>query len=258
MDRPSPSARGKPFGSPLWKKVDLIYEKPVWHYQDSWKQRHSPWYCDAENLRLILKPTEAGQLGVFPEHWGHWSWLLSLFGSRDPTDIRVLSLFAYTGATTLFLARLGCSVTHVDASRPTVQWARENCELNDMSGLPIRWVVEDARRYAERECLRSANYDLVILDPPSFGHGPRKEQWSLRRDLPNLMERCWKLLSPDPLGVLLCGHSQNIDLKKMVQQLKATVGNQALGNVDIQQSILLDEEKRDLDCGYACRFSFVS
>ncbi len=258
MDRPSPSARGKPFGSPLWKKVDLIYEKPVWHYQDSWKQLDSLWCCDAENLRLILKPTEAGQLGVFPEHWGHWRWLDSLIGSRSPTDVRVLSLFAYTGATTLFLARLGCAVTHVDASRPTVQWARENCELNNMNHLPIRWVVEDARRYAERECQRNAIYDLIILDPPSFGHGPRQEQWRLRRDLPNLMETCWRLLSPNPLGVLLCGHSQNIDLKQTVQQLKAIVGNQALGKVDLQQSTLVDEKKRDLDCGYACRFSFVS
>src|SRR5205823_4346165 len=122
---------------------------------------------------------------------------------------RVLNLFGYTGGSTLAAATAGAQVTHVDASRPAVAWARRNATLSEMGGAPIRWIVDDALGFVEREGRRGRRYDALVLDPPSYGHGPRGERWTLQDQLPVLLDAALRLL-PEPSFVALTAHAEGL------------------------------------------------
>lgn len=260
LNRPCPGAKYPPAGSPLWGQENLVFDQ----ISGRWRERtpidfaKNPWKIAAQGLTLKLRPTAAGQIGIFPEHWQHWDWLASCLGKQrgDLSSMRVLSLFAYTGATTLFLAQKGVQVTHVDSSKPTVAWARESCHLSGLESATIRWLVEDAVRYVEREAKRGHRYDAIILDPPTYGHGTRDETWNIYKHLSPLLSKCWELLSDERCCVLLCGHSPDIDLKQLARELGSQVGKQQLGVNTIMQAGLEDSFGRMLDCGFACRFEF--
>lgn len=258
VDRPSPGVVGRSMGSPDWEKADLQFDenRNSWNYRDSCSDRIEAWFCEIGPVRMRLKPTSTGQIGIFAEHWEHWSWIAS--NPLPPTDepIRVLNLFAYTGATTLALASQGYSVTHVDSSKPTVAWARENCEASGLREASIRWIVDDALKFVEREVRRGSQYDVILLDPPTFGHGTNKQRWEVHRDLPRLLNGCWKLLSEHRRNVLLTGHSQNMDLRQLARDLEDEFGSKSIGSFKIQQAYLMDQSDRKLDCGYACKFSW--
>jgi len=160
------------------------------------------WQMRREKLSFWVEPTPSGHLGVFPDQASHWDWLASLIAFA-PTPLRVLSLFGYTGLATLACAAAGARVTHVDASRKAIKWARENQTLSQLEDRPIRWLVDDAQAFVAREIRRGRTYDGLILDPPRFGRGPKGEIWRLEESLPALLRQCRKLLSPDPLFVLL-------------------------------------------------------
>lgn len=155
-----------------------------------------------KNLAFWVQPTPAGHLGVFPDQASHWDWLAGLIeAARTPP--KVLSLFGYTGLATLSAAAAGAHVTHVDASRQAIKWARENQSLSQLADRPIRWMVDDAQTFVAREVRRGRAYDALILDPPRFGRGPKGELWKVEGSLPALLHQCRKLLSPTPLFVLL-------------------------------------------------------
>jgi 23S rRNA (cytosine1962-C5)-methyltransferase len=158
-----------------------------------------------------LRPTETGQVGLFPEHLATIPWLVDQVASRAPlggTPPAVLHLFAYTGLATLAMARAGAAVAHVDASRPTVSWARENAELNDLTGRPIRWLVDDAPTFVAREARRGRRYDGIVLDPPTYGHGERRGQaWRIETDLEPLLAACREIATDDAF-VLLTAHTE--------------------------------------------------
>lgn len=141
-------------------------------------------------------------LGVFPEQVAHWRWLAAQAPER-PGGASFLNLFGYTGAATLAAARGGFTVTHVDASRPAVAWARHNQALNGMEGLPIRWIVDDAVKYMRREIRRGRRYDALALDPPSFGRGPAGEIWKAEEHLADLLGVCREALTERPRFVVL-------------------------------------------------------
>ena len=168
----------------------------------------------------------------------------------------MLHLFGYTGATTLALAGMGYHVTHVDASKPTVQWARENAYRSGLSDKPIRWLVEDAAKFVAREVRRGNQYEAIILDPPSFGHGTKAERWEIQRDLYPLMENCWRILSAQRSFVLLCGHSADIRLRDIQHKLQDEFGKEATGGLKTHMASLTSASGRVLDCGYACRFEW--
>jgi 23S rRNA (cytosine1962-C5)-methyltransferase len=162
-----------------------------------------PWEIAVAGVTLELRPTDAGQVGLFPEHVATVPWLLAQGGGA------VLSLFAYTGLTTLALAGAGAAVTHVDASRPAVSWARRNAERSGLADRPIRWIVDDARAFVAREARRGRRYDGLILDPPSYGHGPKGHAWSMD-DLPDLLVAARGIVSADAF-VLLTAHTPGHD-----------------------------------------------
>ena len=153
-------------------------------------------------IKFSAMTTPGRHLGVFPEVASHWDFMADSVrkAGRQPN---ILNLFGYTGLASLAAAAAGASVTHVDASKKSVTWARENQELSGLKEKPIRWVVEDAVKYVQREAKRGVKYDGIILDPPKFGRGPKGEIWEVYKSLPNLLDMCRACLSNDPLFVIV-------------------------------------------------------
>ena len=153
-------------------------------------------------LRFNVMATPGRHLGVFPETASHWDWMAGLIQEAG-RPIKVLNLFGYTGLATLAAAAAGASVTHVDASKKSVGWARENQSLSGLEQRPIRWIVDDAMKFVQREGRRGSRYDGIILDPPKFGRGPKGEVWEVYKSLPDLLESCKEVLGDKPLFVAL-------------------------------------------------------
>ena len=163
-------------------------------------------------LRFLIKPTTSKHLGLFPEQATNWSWLREIISRASRQEpIRVLNLFGYTGGATLAAAKAGASVTHVDAARAMVGWCSENAKLSGLSEAPIRYVVEDAVKYLQREIRRGNHYDGIIMDPPSFGRGKNGELWKLSDHLPQLIQQAREALSENPLFLLLNTYSDLVD-----------------------------------------------
>ena len=152
-------------------------------------------------LKFWVMTTPGRHLGAFPEVAAHWDWSSDLI-SRSKREINVLNLFGYTGLASLAAAASGAKVTHVDASKKSVSWARENQALSKLEEKPIRWIVDDALKFVQREARRGVKYDGIILDPPKFGRGPKGEVWEVYKSLPDLMQACRECLSPNPLFVV--------------------------------------------------------
>jgi 23S rRNA (cytosine1962-C5)-methyltransferase len=160
-------------------------------------------------VRFNARLTAFRHLALFPEQASNWAWLEDrLTTSRD--GLKILNLFGYTGVASLVAARAGAGVTHVDASKKAVAWARQNAELSGLAAAPVRWICEDARRWVQREVRRGARYDGIILDPPKYGRGPAGEVWRLYDDLPELLAGCATLLSDQASFLLLNAYSERL------------------------------------------------
>ncbi len=203
VDRPAPAADAPRRAPPsAWDGADLRFDR-----DRGWSGPPEPWTIELDALTLELRPATAGQVGLFPEHLTFWPFLReALAGIDSPT---VLHLFASTGATTLALARAGASVTHVDASRPSVVWARRNADLSGLGEAAIRWIVDDALAFTRREARRGRRYDGIVLDPPSYGHGTGGRRWELGQALPDLLDAIAEV-SADEAVVLLTAHTTGI------------------------------------------------
>jgi 23S rRNA (cytosine1962-C5)-methyltransferase len=203
IDRPLPTALGARRDPDAWRTADLRFHRDRGWSGDAEARR--PWPIVVDGVTLELRPTEAGQVGLFPEHAAMLPWLRERVAARDevgevgeaPAAPAVLHLFAYTGLVTLALAAAGAQVAHVDAARPTVGWARTNATLSGLADRPIRWIVDDATAFTGREVRRGRRYAGVVLDPPSYGHGPGAGAWRIGDDLPPLLTAIAGLLTPD-------------------------------------------------------------
>jgi len=213
------------------------------------------------DLRFNVMTTPGRHLGVFPEVASHWDFManaingaksLPTFGNQrqESLDSRpnVLNLFGYTGLASLAAAAAGASVTHVDASKKSVSWARENQELSGLGDKPIRWIVEDALKYVQREAKRGVKYDGVILDPPKFGRGPKGEVWEVYKSLPNLLDEIRQCLSENPLFVIVTVYavrasaihvSQAVD--EMMKKYKGTLDSGELVTREKSKNRLLSQ-----------------
>ena len=204
--RPEPQADWSPsLSKETWNAAHGSFIQPPRSKNGEWRfaQPVRPrWKMRRNHLSFWVEPTPSGHLGVFPDQASHWDWLTSLIESAVGPP-KVLSLFGYTGLATLACAAAGAHVTHVDASRKAVKWARENQFLSQLADRPIRWLVDDAQSFVAREVRRGRTYDGLILDPPRFGRGPKGELWKLQESLPALLRQCRKLLSASPLFILL-------------------------------------------------------
>jgi 23S rRNA (cytosine1962-C5)-methyltransferase len=186
---------------PEWRKFDASIADAGGEWKLNGKPTRS-WILPYGDLRFEARLTDMSKhVGVFPEQEPHWRWLEERLHKR--TRPRVLNLFGYTGAATLVAAASGAEVTHVDASKPAMNWARHNQELSGMLKAPIRWILDDAFKFVAREVRRQRVYDAVLLDPPSFGRGPKGELWKVEQQIGSLLENIRAILNPDGGMVVL-------------------------------------------------------
>ncbi len=215
--RPEPQCFWRPRLEPgVWDAADAIFDPTDEEDTGRWKLAGRPpetWPLGWGDARFHARLTPFRHLAFFPEQAANWAWLDQRVRARAQIGAgppRVLNLFGYTGVASLVCAAAGAEVTHVDASKKSVGWARDNAELSGLSDKPIRWIVEDARRYVQREVRRGSRYDGVILDPPKYGRGPTGEVWRLFEDLAELTRSCAQLLSPDADFLLLNAYAARV------------------------------------------------
>jgi 23S rRNA (cytosine1962-C5)-methyltransferase len=217
LDRPAPGSASTTPGDPAaWPRAVARFERRPGAIAGRWQPEGAippGWAITVDGLTMELRLTPAGQVGVFPEHAPVARWAASQATALTSTLGRaplVLNLFGYTGLATLALARAGAEVAHVDASRPAVAWARRNAQLSGLADRSIRWLVEDAARFVAREARRGRQYDGVLLDPPTYGHGPGGTPWRLEADLEPLLAAVRTLVGTGPWFVACTAHTAGV------------------------------------------------
>ena len=207
LSRPDPQALWeKRLGADEWAKAQGRFERQS--REGKWIEKNLPkdWQIGFGDLQFLIKPTSFKHTGLFPEQLSNWQWGSDLIQNAG-REISVLNLFGYTGGATLAAAKARAKVTHVDASKIAVAWARQNAELSGLQDAPVRWIVEDVLKFVKREIKRGAKYDAVVMDPPAFGHGPDGELWKIEENFLELMQLLPELLSEQPLFVLINGYA---------------------------------------------------
>jgi len=235
--RPDPQVIWTGRQSPLWAKAHARYTRSKsgggqWEFLRSMPEQ---WETNYRDLKFHVKPMGFKHTGLFPEQAVNWD-LLDEHIRKQNKQIKILNLFAYTGGATLACLAAGAHVTHVDASKGMVQRARENAALSRLADKPVRWIVDDCVKFAQREVRRENRYDVILLDPPSYGRGPGGEVWQLGAELDGFLDLCVKLLEPN--GMLLLnsysaefspGVMAHLLARKFVPQLGGEVGCEEIG-----------------------------
>lgn len=255
VSRPDPQALWpKKLNSAAWQKADAFFNRDA--NDASWQTRRDlpqKWPIQLDGLKFWIKLSAFKHTGIFPENQPQWAWMRKMITeARRP--VNVLNLFGYTGGASLACAAAGASVCHLDGSKVAVTWARDNAELSSLSQKPIRWIVDDARAFVQRELKRERRYDAIIMDPPAFGHGPNRELWRIENDLLPLMENCRKILSDKPLFFLMNGYAAGysaLAYSNNLQHLFGKKGKLEIGELTIAHS----KDDRLLPCGIFARWS---
>jgi 23S rRNA (cytosine1962-C5)-methyltransferase len=236
LTRFEPQAIWKP-ALPLseWQNTDAVFRLEKGKQSGEWQFKHDfpkEWTIDLNGLTVELRIHNSRHIGIFPEQLPGWLWIEEQIRSAQ-TSPKVLNLFGYTGVASLFAARAGAEVTHVDASRASVKWAQQNQQLSGLSEKPIRWIVDDAFKFVEREVRRGNRYDGILLDPPRFGRGPKGEVWKFEKTVQELLQACRNILSPQPLFFYLTAYdvqNEPIELYRWVNDpLRAFKGQTEYG-----------------------------
>jgi 23S rRNA (cytosine1962-C5)-methyltransferase len=208
--RPEHQAVWKPALSPKeWERADAVFQPTSEESGGKWqfnRQIEPQWEMHYKDLTFLARTSNSRHLGVFPEQATHWDWI------RDQIDathkpIRVLNLFGYTGMASLAAAKSGANVTHLDASKKSIQYARENQLLSGLGEKSIRWIIDDAMKFVGREARRGVQYEGIILDPPKFGRGPKGEVWEFFKMLPYLLQEIKPVLAPKPLFLVITAYA---------------------------------------------------
>lgn len=220
--RPEPEAMWAPaLGEKDWQSTHAIFKPSPEENGGHWvslREVPARWAVSYKGLKCWLQMTASRHLGVFPEQASQWDWIESRV-TEAHRPVQVLNLFGYTGMASLAAARGGARVTHLDASRKVVSWGRENQELSGLGEKPIRWIVDDAIKFVEREGRRNNRYDGIILDPPKFGRGPKGEVWEFYRLIPELLGACKKIISDAPRFIVLTAYAVKASPITLMQAL---------------------------------------
>ena len=205
LQRPDPQTIWPRYRPELWGKAQAVYHRSErgggdWEFRRTLPEK---WTVSHKELQFYVRPTGFKHTGLFPEQAANWLWMQRLIQESHRHDLRILNLFGYTGGATLACVSAGAHVTHVDAAKGMVQWAKENALLNHLPESSFRWIVEDALRFVEREIRRGHVYDGIIMDPPSYGRGPGGEVWKLENELYGLVSSAAQLLSKQALFFLI-------------------------------------------------------
>jgi len=261
LRRPDPQAIWiKDMSEGKWKNADAYFfrdeDKKGWKKN---REMQNEWQISLGELKFNIKPTAFKHTGVFPEQEPNWNWIKDRIKNHESRitnqPIRVLNLFGYTGGATLAALSAGAEVTHVDSSKSAVTWAKENAEISGLSKKPVRWLIDDVRKFVMREIKRGVKYDGIIMDPPSFGRGAKSEIWKIEDDLPKLLEECSKILSDEPAFFLINGYASgysSIAYYNLIHPMFEKHGGQfEMGELSIEEWV----SKRLLSCGIFARWS---
>ncbi len=221
----------------LWYNADARYIRSSsgggsW---DVYKKLPDVWQIGYSELKFNIKPMGFKHTGIFPEQAVNWDMTARVIADAHRNDIKMLNLFAYTGGATVSAMNAGATVTHVDASKGMVQWAKENAESSGVSDRPVRWLVDDCKKFVEREIRRGNRYDIIIMDPPSYGRGPGGEVWKLENEVYSLCGLCAKLLSDDALLFLINSYTTGLSPSVMSYILGSLIVPQHGGKVSADE-----------------------
>ncbi|MBA2367466.1 MAG: class I SAM-dependent methyltransferase [Candidatus Protochlamydia sp.] len=206
LSRPCSQAVWKPQLPPHeWGTAHALFSREEENKWSGLARLPEMWEIEAAGIKFKISPTDFGHLGIFPEQKPFWEWIQTTLALRHKP--RVLNLFAYSGGSTLAAAKAGAAVCHLDASKGMVAWARENALLNGLKEAPIRWIVEDVKKFIQREIKRGSRYEAIILDPPSFGRGSKGELFKIEEEIVPLLHECRLLLSDQPIFILFSCHT---------------------------------------------------
>lgn len=243
MIRPDAEAVWKPaLPDKDWAKADAFFRPSPEENGGHWEFRRplpERWQMNYNGLRFWTQTGGSKQLGVFPEQSSQWDWVEKQIKTAQ-RPLNVLNLFGYTGLASLAAARAGARVTHLDASKKVVSWAKENQAISGLENRSIRWIVDDAVKFVEREGRRGAAYDGIILDPPKFGRGPKGEVWEFYKLLPNLLEDCRKILSQEPQFVVLTAYAVKASALTLHYALQEVLKDQP-GSIQIGEVALVEQ-----------------
>ncbi len=242
-----------------WDKVNGHYYRSA-KGGGEWKFFDLPeeWMISYRDRKFMLKPFSFKHTGLFPEQAVNWDWFSVLIQDAVSSgrSVRVLNLFAYTGGATLAALAAGASVTHVDASKGMVIWARENAQLSGLADRPVRWLVDDCTKFVEREIRRGSRYDAIILDPPSYGRGPKGEIWKMEESIFPLLQLLAKILSDHPLFVLLNSYTTGLQPAVLSYLLHTALDPVHPGNVEAEEvGLPVTGNGLVLPCGAAGRWT---
>jgi 23S rRNA (cytosine1962-C5)-methyltransferase len=256
--RPEPQCLWTPrLDQAAWDSADAVFDPAGEEDEGRWRFSSRPketWPLAWRGVRFNSRFTAFRHLAFFPEQAANWAWLDEAVRAAHQPG-RVLNLFGYTGVASLVCAAAGAAVTHVDASKKAIGWARENAELSGLAEHPIRWICEDARRYVQREARRGSRYEGIILDPPKYGRGPGGEVWRLLEDLPALLMLCIELLAPDARFLILNGYAERISGLSLGGLLRDAMAGRG-GRVDWGELALMEEAgERGVGLSFFARWS---
>ncbi|MBR0027906.1 MAG: class I SAM-dependent methyltransferase [Clostridia bacterium] len=257
LRRPDPQAVWSLKSAKEWNKADAHYHRSKsgggsWQYLN--KKLPDRWTINYGELTFNIKPMGFKHTGLFPEQAVNWDWFSNLIrGAEKP--IRVLNLFAYTGGATVAALNAGAEVVHVDASKGMVTWAKENVTSSGLADRPVRYIVDDVKKFVLREQWRGREYDAVIMDPPSYGRGPSGEVWKIENELYPLVEECVKLLSDKPLFFLINSYTTGLSAQVLVNVLNMTVGRKYGGKITADEiGLPMKANNLVLPCGISGRW----
>jgi 23S rRNA (cytosine1962-C5)-methyltransferase len=255
ISKPDPQAIWKSsLSQSEWQKADAFYQNDGWIKKTKIPDK---WIVNYNDLKFYAKLTPFKHTGIFPEQCLNWDYIktkIILWQEIQKKQPNILNLFAYTGVASLVAAKYGAKVTHLDASKPSITWAKENQQLSKLLDKPIRWILDDALEFTNREARRGNIYDGIIMDPPVYGHGPGNEVWDFNKSFPKLLDNCSKILSKIPVFVIANAYAvsaSGLMLKNLFQDY-FTKGDIENGELALEQ-----QNGRLLSTGIFARYSSV-
>jgi 23S rRNA (cytosine1962-C5)-methyltransferase len=244
--RPAPQAIWpRKLAEEEWQKSEAEYEYfkgketgGSWNFYSLFPEEG--WTLKFQDLSLKVNPTGFGHIGLFAEQAPNWLWIREQ--TKQIKDANILNLFGYTGASTLSAAAGGARVTHIDASKPSIAWARQNQELSGLGDSPIRWIVDDAVKFLKREIRRGNRYNGIVMDPPTFGRGTKNEVWKIEKNLPELLQLCRKILVPEPSFILITTHSPGFSSLTLENLLLSYLIAPGQGEIESGEMFILEDK----------------
>jgi len=240
----------------LWNNIDAIYHRSK-SGGGSWEvinpKLNDKWDIHYKDLTFNLKLMGFKHTGLFPEQAYNWDLIRNKIKESKRKDIKVLNLFAYTGGASIAALSAGASVVHVDSSRGMVEWAKTNAYASNLADKPIRYIVDDVRKFVKREINRGNKYDIILMDPPSFGRGSKSEVWTIENDLYNLVKMCSEILSDDPILFIINSYTTGLSKTILESVLKLTIKNKGIISSD-ELCIPMQNSDLVLPCGSYTRW----